>query len=154
MIPRYIFLGVPLLFVAALLAGCGTRTVAPTVDQISVQPSTTLMPAETATLTINAEGTDLKFEWTVNRGSLSSSTQAAVIYTAPSSFGPDIAIVKISYSGGEIIRSITLDIISPPTPTLTASPIPADTPTAIPEPIACNSPAVTKNIFPQLADAE
>ena len=154
MIHRYIFQKVILLFVVGLLPGCVSRAEPPTVNEISVQPGTTLMPGETATLTANASGADLKFEWTVDRGSLSNSTQAAVIYTAPDSPGLDVASVTVTYSGGEIIRSVTFEIIVPPTSTVAASPVPADTPTAVPEPIGCNSPAVTKNVFPQLVDEE
>jgi len=145
---------VTLLLIVGLLAGCGSRVEPPTVNEILVQPGTTLITGETAALTMAASGTDLKFEWSVNRGSLSNPTQPAVVYTAPGSPGPDIVTVKVINSGGEIIRSITLDIIPPPTPTVIATSVPTDTPTVVPEPIACNSPAVTKNVFPQLADVD
>jgi hypothetical protein len=154
MIPRYIFQKVSLLLVVGLLGGCAPRSEPPTVNEISVQPDTTLMTGETATLTINASGTDLTFEWTVNRGSLSDPGKAAVIYTAPNSPGPDVVTVKVTYSGGEVIRTIPLSIISPPTMTVAVTQAPVDTSTVVPESISCNSPAVTKNLFPQLADED
>ena len=143
-----------LLVAVGLLAACSPAAEPPVVDEIRAQPGTTIMTGETVSLTTAASGTDLKFEWSVNRGNLSNPTQAAVIYTAPDSPGPDIVTVKVTYSGGEIIRSITLAIVAPPPPTATVTPPPADTPTAVPAAIACNSPAVTKNVFPQLAEVE
>src|SRR5687768_13385336 len=95
-----------LLLTVVLLAACSPAAEPPVVDEIRVQPGTTILAGETATLTIGAAGTDLKFEWSVNRGSLSNPSQAAVIYIAPTSPGPDIATIKVTYSGGEIVRSI------------------------------------------------
>jgi len=142
------------LIAVGLLVACSPGVEPPVVGEILAQPSTSITTGETATLTIDASGSDLKFEWSVNRGSLSNPTQAAVIYTAPDSPGADVATVKVAYSGGEIIRSVTFEIVEPPTPTATEPPLPADTPTSVPEPIACTSPAVTKNLFPQLAEVD
>ena len=142
----------------ALLAGCELGGTPPQVGEIQAQRGTTITTGEEASLTIAASGNELKFEWTTQRGTLSDSAQPAVIYTAPDSPGTDTVTVKVTYSGGQIVRSIIFDVVAPPTPTATETPLPADTPTstsapeptAPPPPIACNHPAVTKQLFPQL----
>jgi hypothetical protein len=154
MISQSLLQKVVLLIVMSIVAACGRGTELPTVGEILAEPGTTIMPGEKANLTIAVSGTDLIFEWTALRGSISNPTQATVIYTAPGSPGLDTVTVKITNSGGEIIRSITFEVVVPPLPTETETPIPADTPTAVPEPIACNLPVVTKNLFPQLADVQ
>ena len=142
------------LFIAILLlAGCGSRPEPPQIGEILASPSTTTITVgDKAGLTIPVSGSDLKFEWSVSRGSLTDPTQPNVIYTAPDSPGLDIVTIKITYSGGEIIRSITFDVVGLPLPTATPVFEDTPTPTAAPKPIACIHPSVTKNLFPQLAD--
>ena len=140
------------LIAVCLLAACGSRVESPTVNEILAKPNTNLRTGENISLSVDTSGNDIKFEWTALRGRLSDPTQPAVIYTAPGTPGLDTVTVRVTYDGGEIIRSITLDVLGLPDPTATLTPVPADMPTAFPEPIACNSPAVTKNLFPQLSD--
>ncbi len=139
-----------------LLAGCGFGADPPTVGEIQVQPSTTIITGKTATLTIAVSGQELKFEWIAQRGTLSNPVQPSVIYTAPDSAGLDTVTVKVTSRGGEIIRAINFDVVEPPLPTVADTPFPEKTPspTPIPEPIACNHIAVTKNVFSQIADVE
>lgn len=162
MIPRYMLQKVILIGIVFLLAGCGSAE-PPIVGEIQAQPSTTILTGESASLTIPVSGTDLKFKWTVSRGSLSEPTLPSVIYTAPMSPGPDNVTVEVTSAGGTIIRSIPFQVVEPPpspTPTATNTLIPTDTPmptqtstlTPTPEPIDCRSPAITKNVFPQLAN--
>jgi hypothetical protein len=146
----------------ALLAGCELGGPPPQVGEIQAQRGTTITTGEEASLTIAADGNQLKFEWTTQRGTLSDSAQPAVIYTAPDSPGTDTVTVKVTYSGGQIVRSIIFDVVAPPTPTVTETPLPADTPTATspatptaaPPPTVCNHPSVTGNLFPQLEDLD
>ncbi len=141
-----------LIITIGLSSGCASRIEPPIVNEILAQPDTSLTVGENISLTVNASGTNMTFEWTALRGQISEPTQPAVLYTAPDTPGIDTVTVKVTYDGGEIIRSITLDVLALPDPTATHTPVPADTPTAFPEPIACNSPAVTKNLFPQLSE--
>jgi hypothetical protein len=143
-----------LLTAVVLSAGCASRVEPPTVNEILAYPGTSLRSGENASLTVDVSGTDLKFEWIAQRGQLSNPTQPAVIYTAPDSPGVDTVTVKVMYSGGEIIRSITFEIVEPLLPTVTATLVPADMPTAVPKAVACNLPAVTQNVFLQLANVE
>jgi len=160
MIPRNILQKAVLLSALYLLTACNQASSAPVVGEITPQPSTTITTGEKASLTIPVSGSELKFEWSASRGTLLNSTQPAVIYTAPDSAGPDTVTVKVTYSGGEIIKNINFDVVEPPPPAATDTPVPTDTPiptntptpTPIPEPIVCNSPAVTKDVFPQLED--
>jgi hypothetical protein len=154
MISRRILLGAALLIAIGSLAACGSRAEPPQVNEIIAEPATSLTIGEEINLRVNASGSDLQFEWTALRGRLSDPTRPTILYTAPDTPGIDTVTVKVIYEGGEIIRSITLEILAPPEPTATATPVPADTPTTVPEPIACNSPAVSKNVFPQLAGEE
>ena len=157
MISRNILQKAILLIAVYLLAGCVLGAEPPAIGEIEAKPSTTITTGEKSSLIIPASGSELRFEWTAQRGTLSDSAQPAVIYTAPDSPGPDTVTVKVTYSGGEIIRSITFDVVEPPptpTPTVTDTPVPEDTPTptAVPNPIACDLPPVTGNLFPQLAE--
>ena len=154
MTARSFIVNVGFLLTLGLLAGCGPGAAPPTVNEILAQPDTSLTMGEDISLTVDASGRDMKFEWTALRGRLSGSTQPAVIYTAPETPGIDTVTVKVIYEGGEIVRSITLDIIALPNPTATLTPVPAHTPTLVPNSIACNSPAVTKNLFPQFANVD
>jgi len=159
MILRYILQKTIIMATICLLVGCSFNTIPPAVSEIQAQPSTTIQTGETASLTIPVSGTELTFEWTVLRGSLSNPTQPAVIYTAPNTPGFDTVTVKVSNEGGTIIKSINFEVVaSPPTPTPTATntPIPTDTPTptATPEPIECRNPSITKNVFPWLVDVD
>lgn len=162
MIPRNILQKAVLLSALYLLTACNQASSAPVVGEITPQPSTTITTGEKASLTIPVSGSELKFEWSASRGTLLNSTQPAVIYTAPDSAGPDTVTVKVTYSGGEIIKNINFDVVEPPPPAATDTPVPTDTPiptntptpTPIPEPVACDGPAVTKNVFPQLADED
>jgi hypothetical protein len=141
-----------------LLLGCSFGSEPPLVAEIEAQPSTTIVIGDTASLTIAASGIDLRFDWAAQRGTLSESTKPSVIYRAPSSPGPDTVTVKITNSGGQIVRNITFTVVEPPTPTVTSiatievTSEPTQTPTFAPPPIVCNHPAVTKNIFSQLAN--
>jgi hypothetical protein len=137
-----------------LSSGCASRVEPLTVNEILAQPDTSLTVGENISLTVNASGNNMQFAWTALRGHISDPTLPAVLYTAPDTPGIDTVTVRVTYDGGEIIRSITLDVLALPDPTETLTPVPADTPTAFPEPIACNSPAVTKNVFPLLANVE
>ena len=159
MISRNILQEMILLVAVGLSAGCGLGVSQPDIGEIQAQKIPPIPAGEKSSFTIHATGSNLKFEWSTQRGTLEDSTQPAVIYTAPNSPGPDTVTVKVTYSGGEIIRSITFDVVAPtPSPT----PLPTDTPTstatteptAPPPPIACNHVSVTKNLFPQLAEEE
>jgi hypothetical protein len=158
MISPYFIQKAILLSTICLLAGCSLGSEPPLVTEIEAQPGTVIPTGESASLTISASGTGLEFEWTAQRGRLSDYALSAVIYTAPDTPGPDIVMVKITNRGGEIIRRITFDVIERPTPTVTniatleATPKPTQTPTLAPLPVACNHPAVTMDIFPQLAE--
>lgn len=152
-----------ILFIAmAMLTGCVFGEPPPEVGDIQAKPSTTITTGQKANLSIPVSGSQSTFEWSAQHGKLSDSSQPAVSYTAPDSPGPDTVTVKVTYAGGQIIRSITFDVVAPPTPTATETPLPAATvtststpePTAPPPPIACNHPAVTKNLFPQLEDVD
>jgi hypothetical protein len=153
MLTRGVLVNAVLFIAVGLSAGCTSPAQSPTVDEILVG-DTTVKTGETVAMTVAASGSNLRFAWSVNRGSLSDPSRPAVVYTAPNSAGPDIVTVRVTYEGGEIIRSVTFDVVAPLAPPATAAPTPADTPTAVPEPIACNSPAVTKNLFPQLASVD
>jgi hypothetical protein len=152
MMPRSSLANAVLLITITLSTGCASRVEPPTVHEILARPGNSLTVGENINLAVDASGAGLRFEWTALRGRLSNPNQAAVQYTAPDTPGIDTVTVKVTYEGGEIIRSITVEILSLPDPTATLTPLPADTPTPVPEPIACNSPAVTKNLFPQLSE--
>lgn len=113
MLPRYKVIGplVSLTFVLWLLGACGQTSEPPMVSEISVEPGTTILMDESASLTVRASGTDLQFKWTVSRGSLSSATAPSVLYTAPDSSGPDTVTVEVVSRGGTTVRSIAFEVI-------------------------------------------
>jgi hypothetical protein len=153
-----IFFRKAILFIAiASLTGCALGASAPEVSEIQATPSKTIMTGQKANLSVRVEGSPATYEWSAQHGKLDASSQPAVNYTAPDEPGFDTVTVRVKYDGGEIIRNITFEVVAPLTPA-TETPLPADTqtvtapatPTAAPDPIACNHPAVTKNLFPQV----
>ena len=131
-----------LLLISALVGGCAPPQ--PTrLGKISVEPST-ILAGGTATLTVDAQGTDLKFKWTATRGRLSSSNTPSVLYTAPDAPGSDTVTVEVSGKGGTTVQNITLQVIKPtPVATATRTPIPTrvvpspiPSPTRTPQPLA------------------
>src|SRR5512136_2025022 len=97
MISRSILQKIVLVGMGLLIVGCVLKVEPPTpMSEIEAKPSTTILTGETASLTIGVSGTDLQFEWTVLKGSLSDPSQPSVIYTAPDSPGPDTVTVKIT----------------------------------------------------------
>jgi hypothetical protein len=132
-------------FVVGLLGACRSAE-PPQIDDISVDPSPPIVVGEQATLIIRASGTDLQFNWTASKGSISSTTEPAVIYTAPDSPGLDTVTVKVTSKGGDEVRSITIEVVTPPptstltpthTPTSTPTPTHTPTPTYTPTPTPC-----------------
>jgi len=140
---------VSLAFIAGLLGACSSPP-PPVVSEIDVKPSTTILVGETASLTTKASGADLQFKWTAARGSLSSPTTPSVIYTAPGSPGPDTVTVEVTGKGGTTVRSITFEVIAPPTPTPT--PIPTPTATEPPTPEPTEIPTLTPTPVPPLTE--
>ena len=160
MFPRHhsTVLLVSLVLVCGLLGACSPPP-PPVVGEIDVQPSTTIFVGGMATLTTKASGTDLQFRWTTARGNLSSSTTSSVIYTAPASPGPDTATIEVTGKGGSTVRSITFEVIVPPTPTPTPTPtlFPTDTPTLAPTATPTLTPTpvrILAEIFPQVGYGE
>lgn len=131
---------VSLAFVVGLLGACGPKPEPPQVGEINAEPSNTILVGETAGLIIRASGTDLQFEWTVSKGSLSSTTAPSLIYTAPDSPGLDTVTVEVTSKGGSTVRSITFQVVIPPTPTLTATPTATPTETQPPPPLTTTPP--------------
>jgi hypothetical protein len=133
-----------------LLGACGPQPEPPIVSEISAQPSTTIQVGETAVLTVKASGTDLQFKWGANRGTLSSQTGASAIYTAPDSPGFDTVTVEVTSTGGSTVRSITFEVVVPPTPTSIPTSTPA--PTETPAPAPTSTPTVTPTPVPPLVE--
>jgi hypothetical protein len=139
-----------------MLSACGP---APTIEgsQILVDPDTEILVNEQAVLKINVvvQGASPQFSWTADRGIISNPTAPSVIYTAPEDAGPDLVTVVVTAGKTTFTQTTTFNVIEPPAappPTATETALPAASPTstAPPPPIACNHPAVTKNLFPQL----
>lgn len=157
-----------LVLFTTLIASCAAPP--PEVGDIQAQPSTSIVVGNTASLTVTASGTDLEFEWTAVRGTLSDATQPSVIYTAPLEPGTDTVTVRVTSGGSTTVRNITFEVIKPtptPTSTPTLTPIPTSTPTPTltptptttltPSPtqeLRCNNPLITKYVFPQLEPVE
>jgi hypothetical protein len=133
-----------------LLGACGPKPEPPVVSEISAQPSTTIQVGETAVLTVKASGTDLQFKWVANRGTLASQAEASAIYTAPDSPGFDTVTVQVTSKGGSTVRSITFEVVAPPTPTPT--PAPTSMPTETPPPAPTSTPTVTPAPVPPLVE--
>ncbi len=155
---------VMLICVTGLLVSCQSEP--PRVGKIQAQPSTTVLAGETASLTVEASGSDLKFEWAATRGILSDPTQPSVIYTAPDSSGADTVTVKVSSGGATTVQSITFQVIATiPIPTLTSIPTDTSVPTAtdtidetapVPTATAVSRPPVCGlfEIFPQVRSCD
>ena len=97
------------------------------------------------------------FDWTwdvsgTSGGTLNVKQGENVVYTAGTK-GVDVVVAEAKTAdGGMIKQQVTINVEA--TTTVTDTPVPVDTPTAPPPPIACNHPAVTKNLFPQLENVD
>lgn len=129
-----------------MLVGCGSgdRTV-PTLISTSQPPEFNLiidpdisdvLAGQTVTLAVEASGQGVKIKWSAIRGTLSASEGPAVVYSPPDTPGKDTVSVEVSTAAGTTIKNVSFNVIAPPIAAL--------------EPIACNHPAVTANLFPQL----
>lgn len=172
-----------LIVLTALLSGCGeaapspTPTSPPSPSATAPPPAVTLVvnpdikdvvAGETVALTVETSGQNLRFEWSVARGTLSSSDTPAVIYTAPDTPGVDTVTLQVSSASGTTTRNVSFNIIIPDTPTPTVTPTatptqtpePAPTETATPTatsvgPVNCGpvtNPGCLRYISPQLAE--
>ena len=150
MFPRYQVIGllVSLALVVGLLGACGPQPEPPVVSEVNVEPSTTTLVGESASLTIKASGIDLKFKWTASRGRLSSSTAPSVLYTAPDSPGPDTVTVEVTSKGGTTIRSVTFEVVELPTPTPTPTATLTQSPTPTPTETPSTTPTLTETPSP------
>jgi hypothetical protein len=140
-------------FVVGMLGACDSKQEPPQVSKINVDPSTIILVGEAASLTIQASGIDLQFEWAAARGTLSSDTAPSVLYTAPDSPGPDTVTVKVIGKGGSTVQSITFQVSIPtptstPTPTYTLAPTPTPVPSATPSPAPTTTSASTPTPSP------
>jgi hypothetical protein len=148
-------ISVVLALFTGLLSACRAEP-APQVGEISVQPSTTILTGETASLSLTASGANLTFEWTVSRGTVTSAAGPSAIYAAPDSPGSDTVTVEVTGRGGSTYRSITFEVLSPPTetPTSTPTPVPTETftPTPTPTPELTPTPTITPTPVPPLVE--
>jgi hypothetical protein len=143
------------LVVGTILGACRPAPV-PVIEggQILVNPDTDIRINEQATLRIDVvvQGATPKFSWSAERGTISSANAPSVIYTAPSTPGPDLVNVVVTAGETTFTQAISFNVVEPlpsPTPTPTED---LSTPTAAPEPIACELRPTTQNLFPQLAN--
>jgi hypothetical protein len=154
---------ITIFLILALLAACVTNGQPPQV-KVDVQPSTLISAGKTASLTadVSSGSSQLKFKWSVSRGTLSATDTPAVIYTAPLSQGPDTVTIEVSNANGTTTKNVTFDVVEPtPSPT-DAPPLPTDTPepSKIPLATATDLPTSTPlpppliETFPQATDGE
>jgi hypothetical protein len=98
---------------------------------------------------VTASGTGLKFEWSATRGKVTDPSKSSVIYIAPDLPGPDNIIVKVTAKGGaEVVKSFTMQVISPtptPTPTL-VKPTDTPSPTITPKPTVTSTATHTPQV--------
>jgi hypothetical protein len=151
--------GIPILILlTALLSGCGEAAPSPTATS-SPSPSATAAPPpvtlvvnpdikdvlarDTIALTVETSGQDLRFEWSVARGTLSSPDTPAVIYTAPDTPGVDTVTVQVSSASGTTTRNVSFNITLPDTATPTVAPPATPTQTPEPAPTATSTPTAT-----------
>lgn len=124
------------------------------VGDISASPKEIIFVGETASLHVQASGSNLEFEWSVLHGKLSNTTLAATDYTAPDSPGTDTVTVKVSGSGKSQIKSIKFNVIPKivPSAALTDPPIPTAAPTIPPSPTTAPRPTQTPIVEPTVAE--
>lgn len=149
--------------ILALLAACAAKGEPPQV-KVDVQPSTLISAGKTASLTadVSSSSSQLKFKWSVSRGTLSATDTPAVIYTAPLSQGPDTVTVEVSNASGTTTKNVTFDVVEPTPPPKEVSPMPTDTPepskaplaTATELPTSTPPPPPLIETFPQATDGE
>lgn len=178
-----------------LLAACGNGSVEPEAETAVTAVGTPVvnivtnpvdveevLPDQQVTISIEASGSNLTFEWQEGRGTLSKKDGVSAIYTAPTEPGPDNVDIIISSDDGNTTRSVPFNIMEPrldkpesepdtesenikPTEEIvekvgneaepSSTPLSTNTPIPSPTPlppIACNHTTVTNSLFPQLTN--
>ena len=148
---------------ALLLLAC-TPTQEAHIGDITVVPGVTVLVGQEATLSIDAQGANPAFAWSVSKGQLSEPAGNSIIYTAPLSPGVDTVSVAVTIGGVTTTKSITIQVVEPPSPTAppTEPPTSTSTPNFTPTPetptppppsiVDCRHPEFTAWVFPQLKD--
>jgi hypothetical protein len=136
---RYLLLSL-VLVVVALVFGCSSSP-PPQVSRISIQPDNQIPVGETATLSVEASGASLKFQWTATRGIITGEG-SSIIYTAPDTPGPDVVTVQVESAGGTVVKNLTILVVAEGAVALkdTPTPTPSLTPTDTPTPTATDTP--------------
>jgi hypothetical protein len=117
-------------------------TITPTVTSITmvVNPNIEdVLAGQTVALSVDATGQNLRFKWSVTRGTLSAMDSAAVIYTAPDMPGVDTVTVEVSSASGTDTKSKSFKVVLPSTPTAVSTATITNTPT---------EPPVTPSVTP------
>jgi hypothetical protein len=136
---RYLLLSL-VLIVVFLALGCRSSP-PPQVSRISIEPDNQIPVSETATLSVEASGANLKFNWTAARGTITGEG-SSIIYTAPDTPGPDVVTVEVESAGGTVVKNLTIQVVAVGAVALkdTPTPTPSLTPTDTPTPAATDTP--------------
>jgi hypothetical protein len=131
------------------------REQTPSLDSFSMRYSTgqllsldhgdlvSILAGETVSIYVTTSIHNLRFRWTTQKGKLSSTDMASILYTAPSLPGQDTLELETADKCSITRRSITIQVVRPtptstptltPTPTFTPTPTPTQTPTHTPTP--------------------
>lgn len=143
---KHVFL---LVVLALVCSSCGNQsppaTATPLDVVIVINPDIENVSAgQTVAISVNTSGQGLQFKWSVSKGTLSASDMPAVIYTAPDIAGLDTVTVEVSSATGTTTKTVSFNVIVPPTETPVPTTVPTDTP--IPPPVL--------EVFPQAADGQ
>lgn len=119
---------VALMIVTLALTSCAPAP-APTVALSSValiiNPDIKdVLSGQTVALTVDANGSGLRYKWSVSRGKLSAFDAPAVIYTAPDTLGADAVTVEVTSASGTTTKNASFNIIASPTRTPVPTPPP------------------------------
>ncbi len=138
----------PILVLITVLAvlGCGPSP-PPHVGSISIQPDNQIPVGETATLSVEASGTNLRFRWTAARGTITGEG-GSVLYTASDTPGPDAVTVEVESAGGAVVKSLTIQVVAATEPSTLVALANTPTPTFSPSPTPTNTPSPTMTYTP------
>jgi len=108
---------VALILVSLALTSCAPTSAPSSVALIANPDIKDVLSGQTVALTVDANGSGLRYKWSVSRGKLSAFDAPAVIYTAPDTPGADAVTVEVTSASGTTTKSASFNIIASPTRT-------------------------------------
>jgi hypothetical protein len=138
-----------LVMISAFVAACSSPSSSLEVSEIQPQLSEMQVGESEIFTVLVSGGAEIEFEWHAVNGTVQPE-KATAKYTAPDTPGKDTVHVYVTSEGKTVDRTLSFNVVAPPTPTDTFTPTPTYTqaPTDTPSPTATHTPSPTSSHTP------